>query len=499
MGKKKSVVLMTLITVVLVVLCALSIVPSFSFPWNDGVNGWKSAVGYLQMGADFEGGYYAYYYPEGVISETEYMNNLENYPDDEKADYEKKYVKSNGLYLAKDEQFGIFDDEDKASSANDVSENFKRQIAKLRNVIADRYAKKGYDHYRVSVVDGYALKVEIPASDASYQSTFTSFALTGAIQMKLGETEIAELSGESMKDYIKEFRIGSQYRYNYLEIVFTSEGRDFIKGQKDGLTDSNTQTADSTLNVLVGDEKIFGVYSDSVLSDNSGARVLFVDGADVAQLETVCILMNSALNNEDLTVSFSDVQSEIRKVDNPYGENVKTLVLIALGVSVLLAIALPIVKYGRYGVTCAYGTVTYVVTAALCFAFIGNGVLQFTLGTAAIFLTGLVLMGVFNAKAYDAIKAEFELGKTVNSSVTLGYKKTLLLTVDVYAVLMLGALALLIGAAGVQTMALQALICFGVGAFCNLLWVRVINHIHLSACKNKYQYFRFVREDDDDE
>jgi hypothetical protein len=48
-------------------------------------------------------------------------------------------------------------------------------------------------------------------------------------------------------------------------------------------------------------------------------------------------------------------------------------------------------------------------------------------------------------------------------------------------------------------MALQALICFGVGVFCNLLWVRVINHIHLSACKNKYQYFRFVREDDDDE
>ena len=497
MGKKKSVVLMTLITIVLVVLCALSIVPSFSFPWDDGVNGWKSAIGHLQMGADFDGGYYAYYYPEGVISETEYMNNLENYPDDEKADYEKKYVKSNGLYLAKDEKFGIFDDEDKALTAEDVSDNFKEQILKLRKVIADRYAKKGYDHYRVSVVDDYALKVEIPTSDLAYESTLTSFALTGAISMKLGETEIAELSGASMKDYIKEFRIGSQYKYNYLEIVFTSAGRDFIKGQS--LTDSSTQTAESTLNVYVGDEKILSVYSDSVLSDNSGARVLFVDGANRAQLETVAILMNSALNNEDLTVSFSDVSSEIRKVDNPYGENVKTLVLIALGVSVLLAIVLPILKYGKYGVTCAYATVTYVVAAALCFAFIGNGVLTFTLGSVLVFLAGLVLIGVFNAKTYDAIKAEFELGKTVNSSVTLGYKKSLMVTVDVYAVLMLGALALLIGAAGVQTMALQALICFGIGAFCNLLWARVINYVHLSACKNKYQYFRFVREDDDDE
>ena len=125
--------------------------------------------------------------------------------------------------------------------------------------------------------------------------------------------------------------------------------------------------------------------------------------------------------------------------------------------------------------------------------------MEFTLGTVAVFLVGLVLVNVFNVKAYDAIKAEFNLGKTVNSSVTLGYKKSLLLTVDVYAVLVLGALALLIGAAGVQTMALQALICFVTGAFCNLLWTRVINFIHLSASKNQYKYFRFVREDDDDE
>ena len=78
MGKKKSVVLMTLITIVLVVLCALTVLPSFSFPWNDGVNGWQSAIEHLKMSADFEGGYYAYYYPEGVISETEYQSNLEN-------------------------------------------------------------------------------------------------------------------------------------------------------------------------------------------------------------------------------------------------------------------------------------------------------------------------------------------------------------------------------------------------------------------------------------
>ena len=66
-------------------------------------------------------------------------------------------------------------------------------------------------------------------------------------------------------------------------------------------------------------------------------------------------------------------------------------------------------------------------------------------------------------------------------------------------VLIGAALALLIGAAGLHTMALQALICFVTGAFCNLLWTRFISHMMLSASKNKYKYFRLVREDDDDE
>lgn len=71
--------------------------------------------------------------------------------------------------------------------------------------------------------------------------------------------------------------------------------------------------------------------------------------------------------------------------------------------------------------------------------------------------------------------------------------------IDVYAVLVLASVALLIGAAGLHTLALQALICFVTGAFCNLLWTRFINCMLVSSSKDKYKYFGFVREDDDDE
>jgi hypothetical protein len=121
------------------------------------------------------------------------------------------------------------------------------------------------------------------------------------------------------------------------------------------------------------------------------------------------------------------------------------------------------------------------------------------MGTVFLFFVGLVLTNVFQARLYSAIKAEFALGKTVESSIKGAYKKTFWGTLDTYAVLLIGAIASLIGVAGMHMLAIQALICVLAAAFINLVWARLINFIFLSASKNKYKYFRFVREDDDDE
>ena len=86
MGKKKSVVLLTLITIVIVVLCAMIVVPSFELPflWNGAVSEWNPVVKTYDLGADLGGGYYTYYYPEGIISETEYKDECESFEDADK-------------------------------------------------------------------------------------------------------------------------------------------------------------------------------------------------------------------------------------------------------------------------------------------------------------------------------------------------------------------------------------------------------------------------------
>ena len=92
MGKKKSTVLMVLLTIVIVVLCAITVVPSFTIPGT--VKIWNPVVKQYDLGVDLDGGYYAYYYPTGVISETDYKN-LEG---KDQADYRKH----KGLWLSKD-------------------------------------------------------------------------------------------------------------------------------------------------------------------------------------------------------------------------------------------------------------------------------------------------------------------------------------------------------------------------------------------------------------
>ena len=279
----------------------------------------------------------------------------------------------------------------------------------------------------------------------------------------------------------------------------TKEGKELIESIKGELSSySGASDSATTLDVVVGGETILQFYSDFISDKNEVISAYNLEYLDV--FEGFGVLLNSALNDGSSELKFKAVSSEsIRTFEPVYGENALTLLYIALGVILLACIVLPIVFYRGYGVSSMYSTLSYLTVTAICFAFISSGIFEVTLGTVVIFTLGLLLVNLINARIYQAVKAEVALGKTVESAVKAGYKKTLGGIIDVYAVALLGALAFLIGVAGVYTMALQALICVITGAFCNLLWGRLINFLYLSASKDKYKYFHFVREDDDDE
>ena len=485
MGKKKSIVLMVLLTIVIVVLCAITVIPSFTFPGT--VKIWNPVVKQYDLGADLNGGYYAYYYPTGVISETEYKN-LDSA---DKSDYQNH----KGLYLSKDADLGIFTED------GEVSKDFEERFANATAEITARYAKKGYSDYRISVVDDYALCIRIPSSEkteqqTAFQNAYTTFGLfaeTDALEIKKGDALVDERLEYEVDEIIEEFSVYTKYEVAYIQVKFTSIGKEMIKSYKD---------SDSTdaLKILLGEDAIMEIKADEHITTKNVVRYPVAMETEVGYVETMVILLNSALENGGFDIEFKSVSnSEVRSYSAIFGKNTLTLIYIAIALIIACMITWSIVKMGGFGLSNVYSTVSYLIVTAICYAFISGGVFEITLGSVLIFLVGLVLINVLNNFVYGAIRTEAMLGKTIESSVKGGYKKTLMMMVDVYAVLVLGAVALLIGGAGVGTFALQALICVVTGAFCNLLWTRVINVLLLSASKDKYNYFGLVREDDDDE
>ncbi len=507
MGKKKSVVFLTFITIVILALCALVAFPPVKL---GAIKKWNPAAMQYDLSTEFSGGHYAYYYPNGVITETEYNANVEALEGEEKDDYVASYKSFGSLYLSTDPDDCILVD-------GAVTAGFKTAFDKAVDVVTARFAERAAktgSTYRVSVVDNYAIRVELSATENSdgYTSSsyalqaFSQFAKLDKLTIETGTDEETTLvdelkdDGTSVKDLIRKISVHNQYEVSFIRLQFTSEGKEMVKAFQD--------SENTTMKLMLGDETLFSITSDNITTKNE-VEIGVANEGDSLYAETLCVLLNSAMNEGGVNINDKEETplelrapsqtSEIATYDSVYGDKVLLWTYVAALVTMVAVIVLAIVKMGGFGVMNAYTTLSYFVITTICFAFISGGVFAVSFGTIFTFLAGLILTTVFNGYIYNAIKEEASLGKTVQSSVKGGYKKTLWTVIDTYAVLLLGGVALLIGAAALQTIACQALICIVAGGFCNLLWGRLINLMLMSASKDKYKYFRLVREDDDDE
>ena len=532
MGKKKSVVLIAVITIVIAVLCALVCVPSFTFPWNT-IKSWNPTFLQYDFGAELDGGYYTYYYPQGVISDAQHDNELVGLEEAEKTakqdladgkisqveydeikeeldDYVAKYTQVagvNGLYFSTlEEDFVLQENEDGTWS---IREDFQSAFEKATELVKERFEKRNFEHHVVSVVNGYALRVELSKAEKSVASekgqlNYVSqamglFGQVGKFTLQTDGADIDALNeeGVTIKDLIKSISTKTQYDYAYLEIKFTDAGKKAIKEFK--------SSEATSMDIAIGGTAIGLSISKDQLTDKLVAQIPLAEKSDIRYVKTVEVLLDTAMEYGEFTLAdgegtFAFAEAgDIRSFDPVYNENVKYFVFCTLLAIMLGFMVFTCVKTGGFGIANIYTNLSYFVIVALCFAFITRGVLELTLGSILVFLFVLTIINVIHVWQYNAIKKEFANGKTVQSSVKNGYKKTLWATVDIYAVLALGGIALLLAVGGMYAFALQTLICVLAGAFCNLLWGRIVNFAFLSASKNKYKYFRFVREEDDDE
>jgi hypothetical protein len=316
MGKKKSMVLMVIISVILAALTLITVLPSFAFPWNDGLNGWRSVVAeFVDFGSDYKGGHYAYYYPEGIIPESQYKALSE----DEQEDYAK--LGDGGLYVDKNAD---------VADGDGVSADFNAEFAKFRDAVSERYRQKGYSDYVVTVVDNYAIRVEVPVSDANYAETLALFAETRKLTMKLNGEVVDELSDEdaNIRDYIQEFSLRSQFAYRYIHVRLTKAGADLINGLEEdssivSQSSDTTQDGKTGLWLYFDDEPALPIYKENVASDYV-LKCAYNEADYESALQTRVVLFNSLLNDGDYSFTISDVSSVTLTVAPEYPYAAKT-------------------------------------------------------------------------------------------------------------------------------------------------------------------------------
>ena len=500
MGKKKSVVLIILVTVVLAGLLFLSVTPSFYVSTAQKFN---SLLSIVDFGSDLGGGYYTVYYPEGVISRSEYDMLVEEYEEtkatpetnDDVDDPAEHYFRKGGIYLS----------ETVCDAEGNVTETFQAEFESAFNAIKSRFEQKNFIDHSVKKQDGYTIRVEVPYTDESVDTLFESFAFSGSLIFSDTDTSTEKknvlMSGTT--EYIKGASVANAGDSGYaVAIRFTKEGRakfaeitgDLVSAASSDSSSSGS-TSSATLYMYVGTENLMS----ATLSEALDQDTVYISGnySTRESAETIACVINSTLD-EDNVFNIRLDTSDINEFAPTMGEHAALGAAIAIGVLVLAMIVFSLVRYKGMGLAHVYGFLTYALLLILCISLIGGIVLNAG-GLLAIVLSAAVMTS-FNWYAFANIRSEFASGKTLTASVKAGYKKSLALTIDVHIVLaVLSAILYLISLGTVRYMSLIFLLGTVISAACTLAVTRFYLYMFLAQPKNKIAFCNFKREETEDE
>ncbi len=433
MSKVKSAICLTLMTLLIAGLCFICFL-SFDLP--NGTDTYNSILTMTEKDADLGmryggksdesgrylgGGYTAVYYPEGVISAEEYETSLKGMTDEEKTEYEEQYEKVGDLYF----------DTDKIKVENGAPDaDFKAGFESAVELFTARYEALHLEDVRVSVFDGYAVRVFVPQSDTA---AFTPLSYTGDFTVKYGSdassaaTIMPARSTESITDYVKGayMRTGADGT-NYVVVDFTKKGREALAKASDGAADSA-----ATAFFQVGENSALQLSVNEKIDQDS----LYISNGQFTEIsaKSSAILIDSAVNGAKTELAFT--VTDTNSYHALYGENSLLWMYVAFGVFFAAMLVFFFVRYHLLAFAHLYTYLLFLCGTVLCVWAIPF--LALSVETFTAFLLASLLLCVGDAVTFEKARAEYATGKTMVSSVKTGYSKCFWDLFDVHIVLAL--------------------------------------------------------------
>ncbi|MDE7167653.1 MAG: hypothetical protein K2O28_02245 [Clostridia bacterium] len=497
MGKVKSAIITALVVAAVLIL---SLFATISCPLNE-VERYNSFISSIHMGSDLTGEAYALFYPEGVISPSDYWSVVNDEGNPNREEYMSGYnphptadAESASVFV-ENEQYGP----DKALLGS---------VAKDAEIISARFAQKGYSKYSVSVVDGYVIKVSVPTNftysafkgyDATARSeeltkignTIKYLTLSGELDLKNGQEDTAKTIIPVSYNGFETFFSGANYYgvggNHVVQIKLNDEGYKNLNNIIGNLSDG-------TGYFFVG-KTCIGLqltYGENI----TGKTLNFQVGE--ASAKDYSIVLDSVINGNTLTNNYNHngEKTEVIAITPSFGESAVVWLFVLLLLALIGAIAISVVKYKKLGLV--NGLIAVAFSAIMITAILLTGI-QLTVAGAFILVLGLALLTFSNFRVFEAVRKETLTGRTIQASVKTGYKKSLTTILDLHIVILVAA-------------ALFALICTGELAACGLIlfiatiasyvlhwFTRFMWFVISSPVKDKFKFCGYKREVLDDE
>lgn len=510
MGKIKSAILLTLITLLIAVLCVLCFVP-FPVAWNeegDALEFFNPIVNWSQKSADFGGfqfggetpeyvggGYSVVLYPEGVISRKEYEDNTKGRSEEDIEEYTGKYVAyaDGAIYLDKEEVCG-----GGTTPTTDFIEAFENRV----KILTARFERLEQQNLSLSRCNDYTVRAFLPSTSSATVAAFQYFSYMGDVSVRYGSsassaTILFPLTGSGAKpigDYIKRVSTRSAQRNYYVSIDLTPLGREELRSA----TSSATEDSTDAIYFMVGEEQVLsygpvtGVVDVPSLTLGSETSPYSKEAATV-----ISAVLDTAIEyKSDFEMKMS--MGEIYRVTAAFGDSALIFFYIAFAICFAGMCVYFFIRYRRLAFAHILSYLIFLLAAVLSF---WATPIAWGVGTITAFALASVLLCVSDCIAYEYVKKEYATGKTMDSSVKEGYKKSFWVVFDLHIVLLILALLVyLIALTELQAFGLALLFCVAFSGLCSLAVNRFLWYITMPFAKNAGAFCNFKRtevEDDD--
>ncbi len=326
--------------------------------------------------------------------------------------------------------------------------------------------------------------VEVPQSE-NYSTALTYLTGQGKITFETNAkndwlTE-EDISGASVEEaYSQDGIIVEQSGYA-VTIKFNSSGREKFK-----LATESALNANTSISIKMDGNTLSNAQITEVIDSSS---VQITGNYTKAQAEIIA----SAINHGTLDYAF-ELNGEVKLVDSILGEKAGMWIILGLLSMLVLVAVLFVVFYKGFGVIADIVLVLATLLFSLIYSVIPVSLITIP-SIIGMILAFAVLCGAM-VYIFEKIKFEFTQGKTVNSAITNGYKKSYMLAIDLAVLALISFLGgYFIVGAYLKTFVLSFAVATGVAAVSSWLLTRGMVALFKGMVKQD-RFYGLIREEE---